>query len=144
MLTMSSLAAEESNRKTFQEIHTRSRRSLLRPLQRRAPLMNHIHNPLTLIIQILRRRLRFKASVRPNLHTLAGDVAFKEALESIDDAFDGCQEAHGLQLVVEYVCADVRAHDVGADRVQGDVLLGQVFAIAAGEACDATEQKGLG
>ena len=96
--------------------------------------MNHLHHPPTLLVQILGGLPHGETSFGSNFHALAGNIAVKKTLESVDDTLDGGEKAQWLELVVEDVSADVCADHVGTDGVESDALRREVFAVAPGEA----------
>lgn len=102
-------------------------------------LANHINDPLRLLVEIRYSRLGLKSSVRPDLHTLSGDVLVKEAFEGIDNAFHGSQDALLLELLVEDVCRYTSSYDARANGIERDAFFWQILAIAAHETNHAAE-----
>lgn len=85
---------------------------------------------LTLLVEYAWSLPHFESTDRTNLETFSAFVAVVDEMHKcVDYSFHRCQEAFGLQIIIEWTSTDVRPRYMRTDGVEGDALFRQVFAV---------------
>lgn len=97
---------------------------------------------LTLLVEDVWRLSNLKAIDRTNLEALTAHLlVIDEMYECIDNTLHRRQEAFVFQSVIKCAGTDACSGHMRANGVEGDVLLGEVFAVGSNETYSATKYQ---